>query len=111
MRLDQDRLRLSPSDLANYLGCAYLSTLEMAVARGERSKPHPRDDIADLVARKGDEHEARYLDELCAQGREVVEIGLEGRDFDESAARTERAMHDGAEVIYQAVFSRDGWRG
>ncbi len=32
-------------------------------------------------------------------------------DFDEAAARTEQAMRDGADVIYQAIFSRDGWRG
>jgi predicted RecB family nuclease len=111
MRLEDGRMRLSPSDLANHLACPYLTTLEAEVARGERSKPHPRDDIAELVARKGDAHEAAYLAELRERGREVVEIGLDGGDFDEAAARTERAMRDGAEVVYQAVFSRDGWRG
>jgi uncharacterized protein len=111
VRSTGDRLFLSPSDLANYLGCAYLTTLELEVARAVRSKPHPRDDIADLVAQKGDLHEAAYLEELKAR-REVVEIDLgEPIDFDGAATRTAQAMRDGAEVIYQAVFSRGGWRG
>ena len=111
MRLSAGQLLLSPSDLANYLGCAYLTTLEAEVARGDRSRPHPRDDIAALVAEKGDQHEAAYLAALREDGREVVEISLDGLDFDAAAVRTEQAMRAGAMVIYQAVFSRDGWRG
>ena len=111
MRLAENRLFLSPSDLADYVGCAYLSTLEAEVARGEREKPRPREDIAELVAEKGNQHEAAYLEQIRAAGREVVEVGLAGGDFDAAAAATERAMRDGADVIYQAVFSRAGWRG
>jgi predicted RecB family nuclease len=40
----------------------------------------------------------------------AIEFGP-GLDFDEAAATTERAMRNGAEVVYQAVFSREGWRG
>jgi predicted RecB family nuclease len=111
VRLVENRLFLSPSDLADYLGCPYLATLEAEVARGQREKPRPREDIARLVAEKGDLHEAEYLATLGGEGREIVEIGLDGRDFDEGAAETEQAMRHGAEVIYQAVFSREGWRG
>ena len=76
-----------------------------ATSRG-RARTSPR-----LVAEKGDLHEAEYLARLRAEGREVVEVGLEDGDFERAAAVTEQAMRDGAEVIYQAVFSRGGWRG
>ncbi len=80
------------------------------MARGDRDKPRPREDIARLVAEKGDLHEAEYLARLRGEGREVVEVGLEGR-LRRAAAVTEQAMRDGVEVVYQAVFSRGGWRG
>jgi uncharacterized protein len=111
VRLDDNRLFLSPSDLASHLACPYLTTLELEVARGARARPYTRTDIATLVAEKGNQHERTHLAKLQAEGREVVEIGLGGRDFDEAAALTEQAMRDGAEVVYQAVFSREGWRG
>jgi predicted RecB family nuclease len=112
VRLVENRLFLSPSDLANYLGCPYLSTLELEAARGERSKPRPREDIGRLVAEKGDLHEEAYLRELRARGREVVTIEFgPGLDFDQAADAAEHAMRNGAEVIYQAVFSSGGWRG
>ena len=111
MRIQDTQLTLSPSDLAAYLACPYLTTLEAEVARSERSKPRPRTDIAALVAEKGDLHEAAYLAQLEADGRQIVLISLDGRDFDEGAVLTEQAMRDGVEVVYQAVFSRGGWRG
>jgi predicted RecB family nuclease len=113
MRISRDDglPRLSPSDLGNYLACPYLTTLEAEVARGKRTRPYARTDIADLVAKKGDLHEAAYLERLEAEGRQVVLVGLDGREFDEGAARTEQAMREGVEVVYQAVFSREGWRG
>ena len=41
MRLAADgTLRLSPSDLANYLACAHLTQLEVDVQRGELERPH-----------------------------------------------------------------------
>jgi uncharacterized protein len=111
MQLADDHFLFSPSDLADYLGCAYLTTLRAQVARGERTKPYPREELAKLIAEKGYQHEAAYLAVLEAERRDVVEIGLDGLDFHEAAARTEQAMRDGVEVIYQAVFSHGGWRG
>src|SRR5262245_38159515 len=111
MRIHHDQIFLSPSDLGNYLACSYLTLLEAEVARSHRSKPHPREDLAKLVAEKGDLHEAAYLAKLLQEGRRVTEVGLNGRDFDGAAAATEAAMRSGAEVIYQAVFSKNSWRG
>jgi predicted RecB family nuclease len=111
VQLRDGHLWLSPSDLSAHLACAYLTTLEFESARGDRSRPHGRDKLADLVAKKGDEHEATFLADLRADGRDVAEIPFEDGGFEQAAARTEAAMNAGADVIYQATFARDGWRG
>lgn len=106
MQLVDDRLILSASDLINYLECAHFTRLDLMVARGELALEETRTNAADLVARKGDEHERAYLAALRAAGREVVEIESEpGIDGSRRAAeRTLAAMQRGVEVIYQGVL-------
>ena len=114
MQLLDDKLILSASDLNNYLACAHLTTLDLARARGELETEPERGADAELLARKGDEYEDRYLASLRAEGREVVEItqGDGSRAaLLEAARRTEEAMRAGAEMIYQATFLREGLRG
>jgi predicted RecB family nuclease len=106
------RFFFSPSDLAGYLACPHLTTLSLAVASGELKRPHRHNPHADLIKRKGDEHEARYLAGLHDTGREGVEVGL-GDDLDwERAARdTREALTRGVEIVYQGVFFHEGCRG
>jgi uncharacterized protein len=109
-----DRLLLSATDLINHLECAHLSHLDLEVVSGRLSIEETREEAADLVARKGDEHEAAYLESLRAAGKSVVEIesepGLDG--LERGAERTREAMRGGAEIIYQAVlFDGRRWRG
>jgi predicted RecB family nuclease len=114
MQLVDDRLILSASDLISYLECAHLTRLDLEVARAELALEETRTDAADLVARKGDEHERAYLEALRAAGRVVVEIesepGIKG--LRRGAHRTLAAMRRGAEVIYQGIlFDGDRWCG
>jgi uncharacterized protein len=113
VRVHGDELLLSPSDLTAYLACRHLTTLELQVAREQRDKPRIREPLAELVQEKGELHEQRYLEHLQAEGRDVVEIefpkGLDG--FEQAHATTVEAMRAGADVIYQATFVREGWRG
>ena len=112
MKLHGEALRFSPSDLGHFVGCEHLTQLEVAAARGEIEKPHYENAFDDLRKRKGEEHEAAFVQALLAQGREVVTIELgEERDFEEAAARTVATMRAGAEYVYQAVLVLDGWRG
>jgi predicted RecB family nuclease len=104
-----DRFAFSPSDLAAFVACPHLTTLQVAAARDELPKPFRHNPHAELIRRKGDEHEAAYLASL---GSEVVRIGKPWEfGWDVAAATTGQAMRDGAYVIYQATFSHDGWRG
>ena len=114
MQLLDGQLLLSATDLVNHLECAHLSHLDLEVVSGRASIEETREEAAQLVARKGDEHEAAYVESLRAAGREVVEIesepGLDG--LERGAERTREAMRGGAEIIYQAVlFDGDRWRG
>src|SRR5436309_11585731 len=112
MQATNGRLALSPSDLNDYVECAHLSTLALEVARGTRRRPRVPEDHADLLRRKGEEHEATYLKELRAQARQIAEvIGADPWDFTTSARATEEAMRAGAEIIYQATFVQGDWRG
>ena len=113
MKVHRQGVSLSPSDLTAYLACPHLTTLSLEVALGERKRPYTREALAQLVAEKGDLHEARYLEHLREQGRDIVEIELPQQSGAFAAAHdaTVAAMRDGAEIVYQATFSRDGWRG
>jgi hypothetical protein len=74
MRATNGHIALSPSDLTAYLACEHLSTLSLKVARSELAKPELENDQAELVFRKGREHEAAYLQRLKDEGKTVREI-------------------------------------
>jgi uncharacterized protein len=106
------RLMLSPSDVTGYVGCEHLASLEVAVARGELERPRVVNEQAELVFRKGREHEAAYLARLRDQGLNVVEISLEpDLDWQRAARETEGALAGGVDVVYQGVLVGSGWRG
>lgn len=96
------------SDLNDYLECHRLTELSTLVAAGKLPRPQIDDPQAELVQRKGDEHERRHLTALQAlHAGDVVSFdrphaGIEAyRDAEE---RTRRAMAQGARIIYQATF-------
>jgi AAA domain len=100
MQLAEGRLAFSPSDLNDFLECEHLSALELAAARGALVRPSRDAPQAELIRRKGEEHERAYLAGLVAEGKRVVEIEL-GDDWHDAGARTEKEMRDGADVIYK----------
>ncbi|MGH3129500.1 MAG: TM0106 family RecB-like putative nuclease [Gaiellaceae bacterium] len=114
MKRAPDRVIFSPSDLNAYLECEHLTALELAVARGEVARPAAANPQADLIKRKGDEHEASYLRSLLEAGKSVatIELGDDAWDLERAAADTLAAMREGADVVYQAAFlDPAGWRG
>ena len=113
MQVSEDgSLQLSPSDVTAFLACEHLTTLQLRAARKEIETPDESNDQAELIKRKGLEHEAAYLDELNRQGLTVREIELgEDRDWERAQRETLDAMRDGVDVVYQGCFASDGWRG
>lgn len=109
-------LRFSPSDLIAFLEGDFVAWMERLAAEQARSDgssreaasptPDPPDPTDALVQRKGREHEARYLVQLKAAGRQVVEIPQDG-----SLEQTRLSMAAGAEIIYQAHLAADPLHG
>ena len=107
-----DQFLFSPSDLGSFLACEHLTQLELAVALREGRRPSYENSYAELLRRKGQEHEQAFLSTLHDAGRTVVEVRLNARrDFEAGTRRTAEAMRGGADYVYQAVFFSEGWRG
>ncbi|HUQ43282.1 MAG TPA: TM0106 family RecB-like putative nuclease [Candidatus Limnocylindria bacterium] len=117
MQLIDGRPVYSATDLVGFLACSHLLALERAALEKLVVRPVRNDPSIDLIAARGNEHERRYLDELRASGRTVVEIRRDGpvaldRDgLRDAEAETVAAMRAGADVIYQATFFDGAWRG
>src|SRR5918994_2038688 len=111
--MDADSLEFSPSHLNDYLECQHLAALGLIVARGETARPKVDDPQAVLVRRKGDEHERAYLAQVRAQGKSILVVDTENRNWEHSARVTAEAIRSGShDVIYQGVLiDPDGWRG
>ncbi len=109
MRPSIGDLTLSPSALNDFVACPHLTSLRLAVSRGEIEQPFRPNPYAELIRRKGDEHEARYRASL---GDDVVAIGDPHEiGWDAASATTEQAIRDGASFVYQAAFVAGRWRG
>jgi predicted RecB family nuclease len=109
---DRGGLSFSPSDLTAFLACQHLTSLETAVAYGELVRPEAEDVQAELIRRKGDEHERAYLAELRTRGLRITEIELGDRlDWERARAETAEALAAGVGVVYQGVFVHERWRG
>lgn len=98
----------SASDLNDYLECRRLTELESLVARGRLARPDIEDPQADLLRRKGAEHERAYLEKMLALYPGDVAAftptpsGIEA--YLQAEATTLEAMKRGAPIIYQATF-------
>src|SRR3954469_20736492 len=101
-------LLLTPSDVNNFIACDHRTALDLLRARGQLElRRIPRPD-AELIAERGRQHEAAFLDRLRTAGCDICEIDTDAGT--EAAARaTSQAMRDGREVIFQAAFLDDGW--
>lgn len=101
------RFVYSASDLNGYLECAALTHLDREAADRLRVRPEP-DETTQLIARKGDEHERRYLETLRRRGLEICEISKRehagAHDLLAAERETLAAMERGVPVIYQGTF-------
>jgi predicted RecB family nuclease len=120
MQLIGDSLVFAATDLVGFLACEHLVGLELAAMAGLVERPIRNDPEIDLVARRGLEHEARFLATLEAEGKRIARIPAPPRDVGpderlaalrEAASATATAMRDGADAVYQAAFFDGRWLG
>jgi uncharacterized protein len=102
---------LFATNIADFLACQHISTLNRQEALREIRKTYYADPGAELLRKLGLEHEQKYLEELKeVRGLNVVEISTES-GWEKAAAATRDAMVHGVEAIYQATFIKGQWGG
>jgi uncharacterized protein len=97
------------TDIANFLACRHLMTLDRVHATGEIQKPAFHDPGAELLRELGIRHEQSFLGHL-AQTKEVVRIPTDILWAD-AVGRTVEALHRGVDAVYQATFQVGVWGG
>jgi uncharacterized protein len=101
----------SATAIADFLACRHLTTLNRAWAEGEIEKPFFADPGLELLKELGLAHEHAYLHYLAEdRGLQISKIS-DDISWNEAAAQTVAAIRGGAEVIYQATFLGEQWRG
>lgn len=112
MRLSNEQVLLSASDLNTFLGCRHATTLDFRRSiLGEPLEPAAGDEGQLLIQRRGDEHERQHFEELRAAATGEV-VWLRDRALDPGLRLTEEAMRRGAELIFQGVLADGGaWHG
>lgn len=111
MRIWNDVLLHSPSDLVRFLSCAHATALDLQKLCAPETLPDKAadDEVAVLVQQAGLAHEQAYLELRRAEG-DLIEIAADG-DLASRAAATMTAMKSGARTIYQAAFVHEPWAG
>ena len=110
MKLFNDSLLLSASDLVGHLNCRHLTHLEVEAAHGRLKRPHYNNQSLELLFERGDIHEKEYVEHLSQADDNVVRIDGDGI----SSAQLEQtvdAMRAGARTIVQGVLQDGVWRG
>src|SRR5512145_567402 len=107
MQLIDGKPVFSATDLVGYLACEHLTALERAALAGLVDRPDRPDPELDVIRKRGEQHERRYLEKLESEGRSVRRIERNdeedrGDQVRRQAAETLAAMREGADVIYQA---------
>jgi len=112
MKIVGQQTRLAGSDLSNHLACEHLTTLDLQVARGERTAPDWAAPDLKVIQELGLRHEAAYLAHLSAQGLVVENLGrIDHKEEERLQAETLALMERGAQVIAQGALSDGEWFG
>lgn len=102
---DKDTFQLSATDLSNHLGCDHLTQLNRLVAQGEATKPNWNDPSLAVLAKRGEDHEAAYVEYLKKQGLNSIYLK------NQPIQATMDAMKKGIDVLVQAKLEKGAWMG
>lgn len=110
LKLIDNKIWFSPTDLSQF----YASPFASWMTRFQLENPAEKFEFAEdptmtLLAKRGVEHELRYLAQLRTENKQIVEI--ERSDFKTASENTLKAMGSGAQVIYQGAFVSETFRG
>jgi predicted RecB family nuclease len=106
MRFIDGQVRLSASDVANFLSCRHLTRLDLLRTRGIVNPPYFKDAGFDDLVERGRAHEKTILQGFRDRDLHVVEIPPGQGNVAAGAAATAAAVASGADVIYQGALTR-----
>ena len=105
----------SATDLVARMDCDHRTSMDLAKAAGIlHVEPAEAQGMAELAGEHGDLHERRVLESLKQKHTTVVEIAQPRNTREalrQAAADTASALSSGADVIYQACFFDEHFRG
>jgi predicted RecB family nuclease len=105
MRLIDGQLRVSASDLSNFLACRHLTRLDTLLAKDLLQPVKAYDVGFQELVRRGEQHERNVLDQFRLAGLDVVEIPCSS---DTAAIKVTRdALRSGVAVIFQGVLQAE----
>ena len=101
-----EQLRLSASDVANFVACQHLIRLDLLHARHQLRRVQAFDLGFEDLVKRGEAHEAEVLSRFRADGRSITEISIvpDSDAVAEAARATREAIRDRADVIYQGAL-------
>jgi len=102
----QGRIKLSPTDLSNHLGCKHLTQLNREVALGKKEKPPFTNPSLAALAERGLAHEKAYVSHLISENKNVVVL-----PENSTTENTIELMKKGVDIIVQPTLSDENWNG
>ena len=109
MQRRDDQLLFAASDLMSFSQCRHQTAIDRLHLDVPQTKTDA-DEHAQLIRKKGHEHEQAYLEELRAKGLSIIEIPETG-DLREQVRLTQEALSSGPDIIYQAALLDEPWLG
>lgn len=112
MKITEQLIRLSATDLSNHLACRHLTTLDLQVAKGKRAEPAwAAPDLA-VIRERGERHEREYLAHLRTEGLTVESLShLPPKEEKKLVEETLALMERGVDVIAQGALKDGEWFG
>ena len=110
MHLSGDELVVTATDLSGFLACRHITSLELGAQHGGPRRPKYDDPGAEVLRRRGEEHEARILAAYRSSGLRVGEPRQptyeerQQQGWGPYAAETLELMGAGVDVVYQGCL-------
>ncbi len=111
MHTDNGSIVYSPTDLCRFISSPFSAWMERLTVEnpGHGFEPDEIDAMLGLLQHKGEAYEAEFLGKFKEQGKRIAVI--EGNTVDVKLSRTQQAMADGVEIVFQACLELPPFRG
>lgn len=107
MKIIDSGLRITATDVANFIACRHLTRLDLAVAHQMVSAPALHDVGAKALEERGLQHERQIFEGFRARGWTVENQRTNEQDRKRESEATAAAIRHGADVIYQGTLLVD----